>query len=204
MKTGKHGGDGDAASMARCKSDLRSLVRSALKGMAAEKVTSDSAKIRALLQQQPFWRTAETILFFAPLPDEVNVWPLMEEMLPTGKTVALPRFDAASNDYLACRIQHPQTEISPGQFGIREPNRACPELPLERLGLVLVPGVAFDLSGGRLGRGRGFYDRLLAETRTIKCGVAFDEQIVSSIPAGARDIKMDFVLTPTRCAACGP
>ena len=161
-----------------------------------------SAGIRMRLKDQPFWRDTASILFFAPMPDEVDVWPLLEETLAVGKIATLPRFDPASNDYLACRVQNSQTEVGPGQFGIREPKAACPEIPLERLGLVLVPGVAFDLRGGRLGRGRGFYDRLLAEIHGTKCGVAFDEQIVETVPAGKLDVRMDFILTPTQCVRC--
>lgn len=96
----------------------------------------------------------------------------------------------------ACKIRKPKSN---GQFGIREPKASCAEIPLERLGLILVPGVAFDLHGRRLGRGRGFYDRLLPEIRGVKCGVAFDEQMVDTVPAGRLDMRMDFVLTPTRC-----
>jgi 5-formyltetrahydrofolate cyclo-ligase len=70
---------------------------------------------------------------------------------------------------------------------------------LNRLDLVLVPGVGFDLQGRRLGRGRGFYDRLLADVDGIKCGVAFEEQVVSEIPVGPRDVRLNFILTPTRC-----
>jgi 5-formyltetrahydrofolate cyclo-ligase len=127
------------------------------------------------------------------------VWPLLEETLAGGKITALPRYDSVNNDYIACRVQNLQTEIGSGQFGIREPKAGCPEIPLERLGLILVPGVAFDLRGGRLGRGRSYYDRLLTEIQGIKCGVAFDEQIVETVPAGSLDVRMDFVLTPTRC-----
>ena len=150
------------------------------------------------LKEQTFWQKAASILFFAPIPDEVDVWPLLEETVAGGKIGALPRFDPGSNDYVACRVRHPQDEIGPGQFGIREPTAVCPEIPLERLELILVPGVAFDLHGHRLGRGRGYYDRLLPEISGIKCGVAFDEQIVEMVPAGRHDVRMDFVLTPTR------
>ena len=133
------------------------------------------------------------------MPDEADVWTLLEETLAGGRIAALPCYDAASNDYLACRVQNPQTEVGPGQFGIREPKAGCPEIPLERLGLILVPGLAFDLNGGRLGRGRGFYDRLLLQIRGVKCGIAFDEQIVEAVPMGKLDVRMDFILTPTRC-----
>ncbi len=86
-----------------------------------------------------------------------------------------------------------------GPFWIPEPKPACAQIPLDALKLVLVPGVAFDLCGRRLGRGRGFFDRLLAEAGGLKCGIAFDEQIVPAIPVESHDVQMDFILTPTRC-----
>ncbi len=184
------------------KTALRKQIRATLKKIPPPARLAASAQIRTRLKEQPCWQSAGSILFFASLPDEVDMWPLLEETLAAGKIAALPRYDSTSNDYLACRVQNPQNEVGPGQFGIREPKAGCPEIPLERLGLILVPGVAFDPRGGRLGRGRGFYDRLLAEIHGIKCGVAFDEQIVDAVPAGRLDVRMDFVLTPTRCVIC--
>ncbi|HLP77584.1 MAG TPA: 5-formyltetrahydrofolate cyclo-ligase, partial [Candidatus Paceibacterota bacterium] len=78
----------------------------------------------------------------------------------------------------------------------------CAPVSLNQLDLVLVPGVAFDACGRRLGRGKGFYDRLLADTRGIKCGVAFDEQIVTGIPVEPHDVLVDCILTPTRWIDC--
>jgi 5-formyltetrahydrofolate cyclo-ligase len=184
------------------KAILRKEIRAALQKIPLSALAAASAKIRTRLKEQPFWRDAASILFFASQPDEVDVWPLLEETLAGGKIIALPRFDSASNDYLACRVQNPQNEIGPGQFGIREPKAGCLEMPLERLELILVPGIAFDLSGRRLGRGRGYYDRLLPEILGIKCGIALDEQIVNAVPAGKLDVQMDFILTPTRCVKC--
>jgi 5-formyltetrahydrofolate cyclo-ligase len=181
------------------KAALRKEIRAVLQSIPPAVRLAASAQIRTQLKEQTLWKNAEAVLFFAPLPNEVDVWPLLEETLAGGKIAALPRYDSANNDYIACRVQNLQTEIGLGQFGIREPKSGCPEIPLERLGLILVPGVAFDLRGGRLGRGRGFYDRLLAGVRGIKCGVAFDEQIVKEVPAGTLDVRMDFILTPTRC-----
>ena len=191
-----------AADLNEQKAALRKQIRAALQRISPADRLAASNRIRTRLKEQAFWQNAASILFFASLPDEVDVWPLLEETLAGGKTAALPRFDPASNDYLACRVQNPQNEIGPGQFGIREPKAGCPEIPLERLGLILVPGVAFDPGGGRLGRGRGFYDRLLPEIHSIRCGVAFDEQIVEAVPAGRLDARMDFILTPTQCVKC--
>ena len=104
--------------------------------------------------------------------------------LAAGKIAILPQFDAATQNYVARRVQNLRDEIVAGQFRVREPKPDCEKIPLNKIDLVLVPGVAFDLRGNRLGRGRGFYDRLLAEIRGVKCGVAFDEQVVDEVPAG--------------------
>jgi 5-formyltetrahydrofolate cyclo-ligase len=81
---------------------------------------------------------------------------------------------------------------------VREPAAGCVEIPLEKFDLVLVPGVAFDLSGNRLGRGKGFYDQLLAKISGVKCGVGYDFQLLEKIPAEPHDAKVDFVITPAR------
>src|SRR5471030_193653 len=189
----------DAALNAQ-KSALRKQIHTVLQKISPAARGAASAQICARLKEQEFWTEAASVLFFAPLPSEADLWHLLEETLAAGKTVALPRFDAAEQSYVACRVQNLRGEIVTGHFGVREPHPGCVEIPLGRLDLVLVPGMAFDLNGNRLGRGRGFYDRLLPETRKLKCGVAFDEQIVAEVPVGTLDVPMDFILTPTRCA----
>ena len=141
---------------------------------------------------------ASAILFFAPLPDELDVWPLLEESLATGTLCALPFFNPQTRQYVARQITNPATQIVTGKFGVREPDSTTAEIPLEKFNLILVPGMAFDLKGNRLGRGRGFYDRMLAETAGIKCGVCHDGQLFPEIPAEPQDVKVDFILTPSR------
>jgi 5-formyltetrahydrofolate cyclo-ligase len=182
------------------KAALRKQIRGALQKISPAARNAMSAQICDRLKEQTIWKNAASVLFFAPLPDEPDVWLLLEEALAGKKIAALPRFDSASNGYVACRVQNLRGEIVPGQFGIREPGAHCVEIPLNRLDLVLVPGVGFDLQGRRLGRGRGFYDRLLADVAGIKCGIAFDEQVAGEIPAGSQDVRLNFILTPTRCA----
>jgi 5-formyltetrahydrofolate cyclo-ligase len=181
------------------KSELRSTVRTVLKNLSVEKRKLDSKKLREKLKEQSFFQSATSVLFFAPLANEADLWPLLEESVATEKIVALPRFDPSSQSYIACRVRNLQSEIISGRFDIREPHKNCAEIPLVHLDLVLVPGVAFDLNGHRLGRGKGFYDRLLQKVRGLKVGIAFEEQMVRKIPAEAHDVKMDFVLTPARC-----
>ena len=143
--------------------------------------------------------SAHTILFYAPLADELDVWPVLELSMALGTNCALPFYDAEKKIYGARLIETLATDIVTGKFGVREPAASCEEIALDRFDLVLVPGVAFDLFGYRLGRGMGFYDRLLAEVSGIKCGVAYDFQLREDIPAEAHDVKVDFVLTPNRC-----
>jgi len=181
------------------KDALRKKIRAALKSFPAEKRAADSRKVCELLRQQPFWKRAAAVLLFAPLPGEVNIWPLPEATLAEGKIVALPRFDPVGSNYAARRVQNLQSEIVTGQFDIREPVSGCAEIPLNKLDLVLVPGVAFDMRGRRLGRGGGFYDRLLEMFSGVKCGIAFDEQVVDEVPTALSDVRMDFILTPTCC-----
>jgi 5-formyltetrahydrofolate cyclo-ligase len=181
------------------KAELRSQIRAALKNLPPEKRAADSIRLCAKLQERFFFQSAATILFFAPLPDEIDLWPLLEESLAEKKVVALPHFDSQKNHYVARRVTNLTGEIFAGKFRAREPHPHCEEIALAKIDLILVPGVAFDLRGNRLGRGKGFYDRLLENFRGMKCGVGFDEQIISEVPVESHDAPLDFIFTPARC-----
>jgi 5-formyltetrahydrofolate cyclo-ligase len=185
------------------KAALRRKIGAALADMPLEKRTADSAKICARLRELPVWQKAGTVLLFAPMPGEPDIWPLLAEALAAGKTAALPRFNPSDKQYVASRVQNVQRDVVSGHFGIREPAARCPEIPLSRFDLILVPGVAFDWRGRRLGRGKGYYDRLLAGTDGVKCGIAFDEQMANEVPVGPLDMRLNFMLTPARSVKCG-
>ena len=184
------------------KAVLRNSVRARLSQLQPVARIPQSRAACDRLGQQALWIAAETVLLFAPLADELNIWPLVEGALASGKTIGLPRFSPATQSYTAATIRNLQTDLHTGRLGIREPLAECADLPLNRLDLVLVPGVAFDLCGRRLGRGKGFYDRLLADVRGVKCGVAFDEQLVNEVPVGPQDVLLNCILTPTRWLQC--
>jgi 5-formyltetrahydrofolate cyclo-ligase len=135
---------------------------------------------------------------YAPVSGELDVWPLLSAALRANKLVALPRYDPVKEQYVGCRIKDPEKELVLGRYGIREPAVHCAPIALNQLDFVLVPGVAFDLRGRRLGRGGGYYDRILAEARGQMCGVAFDEQIAREVPVGPHDSDVNCILTPTR------
>lgn len=182
----------------RAKAALREKGRAALENLSAEQHAADSLRACAQLETKFYWKNARVVLFYAPLTGELDTWSLVGDALAAGKIAALPRFDPKSNQYVACEIKNPAADTVSGQFGIREPGNHCAVLTANRLDLVLVPGVAFDSHGRRLGRGKGFYDQLLAYVRGTKCGVAFDEQIVPEIPVEPHDVRLNCILTPSR------
>src|SRR5207247_2777681 len=126
------------------KAGLRQQVRQRLKALTPQQRKAASLQICSRLRQETIWSSAGSILFFAPLPSEPDIWRLLEEALLAGKTVALPQFSSQTQSYIACVVRNPQTDLQSGQFRIREPGLSCPEFPLNRLDLELVPGVAFQ------------------------------------------------------------
>ena len=177
---------------------LRQQVREKLDVLAKATQLAGSAQACALLRQQKRWNEARAILFYSPLTNELDISPLLTEALAAGKTVVLPRFIAEKKLYAACEIHDLARDVQPGHFGIQEPAAHCLPIEIYRLDFVLVPGIAFDLHGRRLGRGKGFYDLLLAVVPGTTCGVAFDEQIVREVPVEPHDIRLNCILTPTR------
>jgi 5-formyltetrahydrofolate cyclo-ligase len=182
----------------RSKAELRRDLRLILKNVSAAAGSEASAEAGARLRRQPIWNQARSILFYSAIAGELDFSPLIESALESGKTVLLPRFAPETGTYEAACVSHFKNDCVAGKYGIAEPGPQCEAYPLKSLDLALAPGLAFDLAGRRLGRGRGFYDRLLAQITGAKCGVAFDQQIVGEIPAEGHDIRMNFILTPTR------
>ncbi len=155
---------------------------------ALEKMSVDVVKNFQTLE--PF-RTAQTVGVYMPLTDEVNIAPLFET---PGKTFYIPAFDEAASIYRMARLT---AELKKGRFGIPEP--AVPVFAAgDELDLIIVPGVAFDRAGRRIGRGGGFYDRLLPQYRAVRAGICFDFQCLEAIPGEEHDVKMNFVATETK------
>jgi 5-formyltetrahydrofolate cyclo-ligase len=186
------------------KAALRRTILAALSGMSPDSRERDSVQACARVLERPEWHRAHCILFYAPMPGELNVWPLLEAALRQGKTAGLPCFNPAAREYFARRVDQLDRDVLTGHFGIREPAATCPELPLNLLDLVLVPGVAFDQQGYRLGRGKGFYDRLLRNLRGTTCGVAYEQQMTPRVPLEPHDVRLNCILTPTRWISVPP
>lgn len=185
-------------STAQIKEAIRKGARERVKALTEAQKIAASVMVRQRLVATEPWQKARTVLLYAPLSDEVDVWPLLDEGLGAGKRMALPRYAPEEQAYVASEIISSTQSTAPGRFGIREPHCSTTCLALNQLDLVLVPGVAFGLDGARVGRGKGFYDRLLASVTGAKCGVGFEEQLQPGIPLEPHDIILDCLITPAR------
>ncbi|HKP28525.1 MAG TPA: 5-formyltetrahydrofolate cyclo-ligase [Gemmatimonadales bacterium] len=158
-----------------------------------------SLAIEARLRSLPEFGRAGTIASYVGVGEEVSTVAAIEDALARDVTVAVPW--RAGNDLHLARILS-MAELVPVSFGLLEPPpglAASPArmLPPEDAGLLLIPGVAFDRDGGRLGHGKGFYDRLLqrAGPGPLRIALAFECQVVENVPMVAGDERMDLVVT---------
>jgi 5-formyltetrahydrofolate cyclo-ligase len=184
--------------MAPAKTQLRRELRARLNNLSTVERATSARQICQRVPERDFWKSAKAVLLFAPLPDEVNIWPLLERALADGKLLTLPRYNPVKKNYTAARVADLELDLVRAAFDIFEPAARCGEIPFASIGVALIPGVGFDSHGNRLGRGRGFYDRLLEKFAGVKCGVALDEQMVAEIFSEPHDVRMNLILTPTR------
>jgi 5-formyltetrahydrofolate cyclo-ligase len=185
------------------KQSLRTRVRKEREARARSFIDQASRIIQTkILQFEPF-RVAESVGLYSPLQGEVGTEALRDAALASGKRVLYPKiFSGRSIALVAIRSA---AELRPGTFGILEPAGGEPESEEETRGLVLfVPGVAFDPKGHRLGWGAGWYDRLLRRYRPGlgAVGLAFEFQVVETLPIEAWDQSVDYVVTESRLIDC--
>ncbi len=187
-----------SAEILRSKAALRKQQYAANKSISPDQRAAAAELMRTRFKALEVWRKSNSILFYAPLTDEPDIWPLVAEADAAGKIVTLPRYSEVDQAYLAARVLNLSQDLHSARLGIREPVADCPAYPLNQLDLVLVPGVVWSGTGYRIGRGKGYYDRLLAAVSGVKLGVAFDWQFSESVPVLPHDIRLDCILTPTR------
>jgi len=141
------------------------------------------------------------VMVYLPMSDELDITPVALRAFQLGKTVCAPRIDWERKRMTPVEVRGFDDRFEIRQHEVREPLDGLP-IALSEIDLILTPGLAFDVSGRRLGRGGGFYDRFLAQPgfppRLTRCGVCFDSQIVEAIPTGVHDATLDAVVTDRR------
>ncbi|MCS7089678.1 MAG: 5-formyltetrahydrofolate cyclo-ligase [Verrucomicrobiota bacterium] len=174
---------------------LRIELRSRLASFPPEQRRAESQAICSWIVANDAWQRSRTVLLFAPLQTEPDVSPLWELALRRGKILTLPRYDATRDCYVPAVVPDPNRDLRPGLYGVREPRPELPLVPWEALDLLVLPGLAFDLQGRRLGRGGGHYDRILQLARGLRCGVAFTCQLLEQVPTEPGDMPVQVLVT---------
>ena len=171
------------------KKELRVLIKTLKKQRSKEQLLTQSEQILAKLEQHPDFAKAEIVMLYSALPDEVQTQAFLEKW-HLKKKIILPT--VVGDDIIPVEYGK-DTAFAVGDFNILEPQNEPYQGGFD---LIIVPGVAFDRKGNRLGRGRGYYDRFLCHHLDVKrIGICFDFQLVDEVPAESFDIRMDEVLT---------
>ncbi len=189
--------DVEAAERRRRKAEIRRLAE------AARQQQPDKDAISRTICQRfaslAEYAQAGTVLLYVHVRDEVRTREFLAQAMAEGKRVLVPW---CQGDELELFHLEDLSELGPGVFGLLEPRAELRSQPGKRrdmaeVDLAMVPGVAFDRQGGRLGHGRGYYDRLLGRARAdmLRVGVCFESQVVPEVPMGPRDVRMHRVIT---------
>ena len=175
------------------------------KELGEEAIREKSREITNRLDQQAEFQSCSDVFTFLSLPEEVQTGEMIQKALDSGKNVYVPLVDAEQKRLQISRLPGLDIEFETKRFGIREPGASHIKIvPPSVLDFVLVPGLAFDRKGGRIGFGAGFYDRFLKEVlgHVVRVGVAFDFQILESIPQMEWDVPVQKILTENATIVC--
>lgn len=178
------------------KQDIRGEIAAKRKALDPRWVAAASARIAGHVQSLPSFHSSGTVALYKAVGGEVDVELLFPECWRMGKRTCVPVFHPASGTYEMVETT-PETRFQTGHYGIGEPVGLVPP-PVGAIDLMVVPGVAFDPQGNRLGRGGGYYDRLLEHYVGFSIAVAFDFQVLPEIPTDQHDIPVDAIVTETK------
>ncbi len=181
------------------KERLRAAMRERRLALSREEQEDAEASIVRRLEARPEFSACNSVALYWAVRGEVPTQTLYRRLRSEGRAVFLSRLRGENLEF--AEAAEPSALV-PGPMDLLEPTAERPAVPLERIDLVLVPGLAFDLRGARLGWGKGYYDRVLRGYGGLRWGLAYDFQVFEEIPAEARDESVHWVFTETRSIDC--
>jgi len=175
----------------KAKATWRQLARANLAGLSAEEKAARSRQICAAVKSDPAWARAKVVALFAALPQEVDLSPLWEER--GARRFCFPRVEG---DEMHFYVVETPDELKPTRWRVPEPHEHAPQISPAEIDVILLPGLAFGRDGSRLGRGGGYYDRILAHCseRTERIGICYRPQLFDALPSEPHDQRVDRVL----------
>ncbi len=151
----------------------------------------------------PEYQTSAVILAYSPLPQEVDITPILTHALKHNKQLILPAVNKINHELDLYQVHNLTTDLIKGPFKTKEPKSKSYLFPKTKIDLIFVPGIAFDKAGNRLGYGHGYYDKLLANLTCAKIGIAFGAQITAAnIPTESHDQRVHKIITEEGTITC--
>ncbi|MCX5642313.1 MAG: 5-formyltetrahydrofolate cyclo-ligase [Candidatus Omnitrophica bacterium] len=179
---------------------MRCAARKKRESLTEKEVAARSERIKKCVLHDPDFKKAEVIALYASFRNEVNTMNLIKEALSVAKKIGLPKTNIRTRA-LTFYLVKDLSDLCAGAYGIPEPNENCKLLPASEINLVIMPGIAFDETGCRIGFGGGYYDRFLRQVPPAikKIALAYEFQILKEkIPDLAKDAKIDKIITEER------
>ena len=171
--------------------------------MTPAQVRAKSAAVIGRLNEAGNLATARAILVYVSRGNEIETHGLIRDLLAQGREVAVPAFDADEKTYFASMVLDFENDLEEAKMRILEPRPyKLRRAEMDRFDVFLIPGLAFDRQGHRLGRGMGYFDAMLAGAVGTKIALAYDYQVIDEVPVKPHDVHMDFLVTETRVIAC--
>jgi len=181
------------------KKTLRAALRERMRALSDDALKRRSLAACERLLGESAFRRASAVMLFLPLRYEVDATPIALRAWQDGKLVTVPRISHEQRHMLPVEIHSLSDPMHTDRLGVRTPAEGRP-IPVGMIDLLIVPGLGFDRTGRRLGRGGGFYDRFMAQPafRAVTCGLAVDEQLLDAVPTAGHDVSVDVVVTDQR------
>ena len=183
------------------KSQIRKDMAKTFDALSESQVNAKTKAIENKLFEFANFLESKTILLYVQSDMEVQTFDIIKKTIEYNKVVVLPAFNAETFEVTLLKVDNPEKELKPGPRGVLEPDPSqCKTVPIDRIDIAIIPGIAFDEKGGRIGTGRGYYDRLIPKLTitTRKVALTFEDQILQQVPIESHDKHVDIIITEKR------
>jgi 5-formyltetrahydrofolate cyclo-ligase len=183
------------------KEQIRKDMAKVINGFTEKQRMAKTNSIEGKLFDFANFLEARIVLLYIEGENEVRTRNIFKQSLKINKILVLPAFEPERFKASIYKVDSLEKDLQPGPRGVPQPNPArCKQVPVQKVDIAIIPGLAFDEKGGRIGSGKGYYDRLIPElpATTRKVALAFEEQIMPQVPSESHDKHVDIIITDKR------
>lgn len=183
------------------KQELRKDIEKKIVALSEDEMNKKNKAIQQRLFEFANFLEARIVLFYIEAGCEVTTKDIIKKGYEYNKIIVLPVFSQTNNKFKLMKVDNIDTDMVEGSHGMKEPDpKKCKVVPIECIDIAIIPGIAMDEKGGRIGPGNGFYDRLIPElpVTTRKVGLAMEDQVIAQVPMESHDKYVDIVITEER------